>query len=145
MTALVALATATNAQDLILNQVDEFTGEAKKKTKYYQVGAEGGHKLYASIIRVDDVVALDLWSDVNQGCGGAVGNYVYFKYDAATALKLGDDIADIDCAERASSLFLIESSQVKGVTAIRLRQSEGYWDFNVSGDYSLEDLYNAVQ
>ena len=146
VTAILCLfATMATAQTLSLNETDPFTGEVKKRTKYEKIGAANGEYLYTAAIRVDNDYAIEFWSTHDQGCGGAVGNYTILLYPDGTTLELREDIAKIDCQDRASSFFLINPDEVKGVSKIRFRQSEGYVDYEVTGDYTLPELFQALQ
>ena len=96
--------------------------------------------------RVDDVVVLEMWTTNRMGCGGAVGNYTVLLKDDGSVVRLTDDIIDIECEERASSMYVVTNVDFANIKKIRFKQSDGYMDFDVAGRlYTLEELFNAVQ
>ena len=76
-----------------------------------------------------------------------MGNYVIFLFEDGSTLKLDDDIVDVDCEERAVSRFIISPSDLAGKTLKRIRfaQSEGYVDYDVMGEFTLNELFEAVK
>lgn len=141
----VALTTATYGQTLRVDEIDEFEGSEKKITKYYTVGREGSNFVGAGLGRIDDLVFLDIWTSDDLGCGGALGNYIILLYSDGTSKKLEKDENKVQCDDRASSLYIVNDVKLKDVVKIRVRQSEHFNDYVIEGEYTLEDLYNAVQ
>ena len=145
MCVAVALTTATYGQDLRVDEVDEFEGSRKKITKYYTIAKDGAEYVGAGIGRIDDLVFLDVWTSDDIGCGGAVGNYIILLYADGTSKKLDKDENKVKCEDRASSLYIVNDVNLKDVVKIRVRQSEAYNDYVIQGEYTLQDLLNAVQ
>ena len=142
----------TFGQNLTVNETDEFTGNEKRMTSYYEIGvaqvtSSMSYKLACATIRIDDAYAIDLWSSGDQGCAGAIGNYVIFLFDGGATLKLDDDLVDVECEERASSRYVIEPSEFEGKTLKRIRfaQSEGYIDYDFKGEFTMNQLIEAVK
>lgn len=134
-------------QELHMDKVDEFTGKSIKMTKSYKVGKRGSNTLYMSVRRVDDFHGIEFWSTSDQGCAGAVGNYVIFLNSAGESVKLDDDIVDIDCADNASSIYVLDTNQFSSfvISKIRFTQSDSYDDFEYSGEYTISQLIQSVQ
>ena len=145
---LLVLSLSVNGQKLWKNEVDEFTGDVKKFTNYYNAAKTDVGLIKASVARVDDFVALKLRSTSDLGCSGAVGNYVIFKFTDGTSYKMDNDEASIDCSDGATSMYLIKKDNPlnhKVISKIRLRMSEYYTDGAVYGTYTIKQLLNAVK
>ena len=137
-----------NAQDLSTNEVDSFTGNIKKFTKYYNIGKGNVGLIKASIARLDNTYFLKIKSTSDLGCSGANDNYVIFKFTDGTTLKLDDDISDIECANSSPSFYIIKAEGVlasKTIEMIRFRQSKYYTDATTYGTYSFVQLLDAVK
>ncbi len=144
----VALSFQLNAQKLWKNEVDDFTGDVKKFTNYYNIATTSVGKIKASAVRVNDFYYLKLKSTSDIGCAGARDNYAIIKFTDGTTLKLEKDLAEIDCADSSASLFSISPNSDlvnKKIDKIRFRQSKYYTDGNTSGTYSLSEIINATK
>ena len=142
----VVMASLTmTAQQLRVNQVDDFTGSTKKYTKFYNLAKTNVGYIKVSVMRVDDYIAIEVYSTSDLGCAGASGNYIMFLYEDGTSVKLDVDHRKINCKDNAPSLYLIKDLNTNGIAKIRLRQSEYYTDGVAYGSYSLSKLVNAVQ
>jgi len=144
---LAFLSTISFSQELRMNQVDEFTGKTIKVTKSYSVGKVGSGKLFMSFRRVDDSYGVEFWSTTDQGCSGANDNYVIFLSDDGTTISLNKDLADIDCSDMASSVYMIDLADFENlnVSKIRFAQSDGYIDFVFESEYTVQDHLNAIK
>tara|TARA_R110000787_G_scaffold92754_2_gene194872 strand:+ start:2371 stop:2946 length:576 start_codon:yes stop_codon:yes gene_type:complete len=148
---LLAMLTFTfglNAQDLSTNEVDDFTGDVKKFTKYYNIGKSDVGLIKASIARLSNTYFLKVKSTTDLGCSGATGNYIIFKFTDGTILKLDDDVSDIECADGSPSFYIIKAEGVlasKTIQMIRFRQSKYYTDATTYGTYSFVQLLDAVK
>ena len=145
---LLVLSLSVNGQKLWKNEVDEFTGNVKKFTNYYNAAKTDVGLIKASVARVDDFIALKLKSTSDIGCSGASGNYVIFKFTDGTSYRMDNDRADIDCSDDSVSMYIIKKDNPlnhKTVSKIRLRMSEYYTDGPVYGTYSINQLLNAVK
>jgi hypothetical protein len=131
-------------QELAVDRVDDFTGSIVRKTKYYKFGHTSYGAAHVAVARVDDDVFFEVWTTSDLGCGGAVGNYVTFLYGPGISKSFNEDLLDINCDNRASSMYLISDADVEGITKMRVKQSEHYQDFTFDGVYSLSELYDAV-
>ncbi len=144
----VALSLQLNAQKLWKNEVDDFTGDVKKFTNYYNIATTSVGKIKASAVRINDFYYLKLKSTSDIGCAGARGNYAIIKFTDGTTLKLEKDLAEIDCADSSASLFSISPNgdlANKEIDKIRFRQSKYYTDGNTSGTYSLSQIINVTK
>jgi hypothetical protein len=138
--------TFINAQELQTDKVDEFTGDVKKITKTYEF-AKGVSRVKGYVARIQDIHAIYMYSTLDMGCGGASGNYVIFLFEDGTNLKLDSDVADIDCADYATSIYVLDPKDFEGkvIKKIRFAQSESYDDCEWSGPYTVNELLQAVQ
>lgn len=144
----VALSLQLNAQKLWKNEVDDFTGDVKKFTNYYNIATTSVGKIKASAVRVNDFYYLKLKSTSDIGCAGARDNYAIIKFTDGTTLKLEKDLAEIDCADSSASLFSISPNgdlANKEIDKIRFRQSKYYTDGDTSGTYSLSQIINVTK
>jgi hypothetical protein len=134
------------AQELQTNKVDEFTGDVKKITKTYEF-AKGVSRVKGYVARIQDLHAIYIYSTMDMGCGGARGNYVIFLFEDGTNLKLDNDVADIDCSDYATSIYVLDPSDFEGkvVKKIRFAQSDSYDDCEWSGPYTINELLKVVQ
>ena len=137
--------TVTNAQMLVINETDEFTGAVKKITKSYTI-AKGVSKLKIAVGQVDALLAFYLTPSLDLGCGGSRSNYVIFKFTDGTTVKYSEDVADIDCGDNATSIYVADKTDIEGKTIekIRFSQSESYDDCTVGGEYTVNELITAV-
>ena len=151
--AAIAIALTTvfsaNAQNLSMNEVDEFTGQTKKVTEYYKVGKGNGYNLKLSVVQLSDGKAstfgMYFQTNGDLGCSGSVDEYVILKFTDGTTVKY-KGIGDVDCTDYATSTFIvnIEDFKDKTVEKIRLRRSEYYNDYEVGGSYTISELLTAV-
>ena len=151
--AAIAIALTTvlsaNAQNLSMNEVDEFTGQTKKVTEYYKVGKGNGYNLRLSVVQISDGKTSNFGmyfrTNVDLGCSGSVDEYVIFKFTDGTTAKY-EGIGDVDCTDYAISTFIIniEDFKDKTVEKIRLRRSDYYNDYEVEGNYTVSELLTAV-
>ena len=135
-----------HAQELQVNEVDEFTGDVKKITKTYEF-AKGVSRVKGYVARIQEVHAIYMYSTYDIGCGGAAGNYVIFLFEDGTNLKLDKDVAKIDCDDYAVSIYVLDPKDFEGKTIkkIRFAQSESYDNCEWSGPYTVNELLKAVQ
>ena len=148
LSLICAAAFGLNAQDLSTNEVDDFTGDVKKFTKYYNIGKSDVGLIKASIARLGNTYFLKVKSTTDLGCSGAAGNYIIFKFTDGTILKLDDDVSDIECADGSPSFYIIKAEGVlasKTIQMIRFRQSQYYTDATTYGTYSFVQLLDAVK
>ena len=138
----------SNAQSLITNEVDEFTGSTKKMTKTYNIAEGKGYLIKATAIKIDNLYAIYISSNADLGCAGSSDNYVIFKFVDATTIKL-KDVSSIDCKDEAPSTFIIKKDDLykfdKAIDKIRFKQSNLYLDANTTGTYSVSQLIKAVK
>jgi hypothetical protein len=148
LTAMIIVTLSVDAQKLRKNEVDDFTGYVKKYTNYYNAAKTDVGLLKASVLRIDDFVALKINSTSDLGCSGASGNYIIFKFTDGTSYRMDADKADIDCADDATSMYIIKKDNPlnhKVLSKIRLRMSEYYTDGVVYGTYTIKQLLDAVK
>ena len=145
----IVLSCQMNAQKLWKDEVDEFTGDVKKFTNYYNVATTNiGSTIKVSAIRLNDFYYIKMKSTSDLGCAGASDNYAIVKFTDGTTLNLGKDYADIDCSDSASSLFSSKDNSplfTKEIEKIRFRQSKYYTDGVTSGTYSLAQILKATK
>tara|TARA_R100000541_G_scaffold13397_1_gene22358 strand:+ start:93 stop:584 length:492 start_codon:yes stop_codon:yes gene_type:complete len=148
-TLLVVLLTTVSmsGQKLWKNEVDDFTGDVKKFTNYYNVAKTSTGILKLSALRINNFYYIKIKSTSDLGCSGASGNYVIFKFTDGTKIELRDDLSDIDCSDSMPSLFRIDFNSpliTKVVEKIRLRQSEYYTDGTTTGTYTVSQIIKAT-
>ena len=146
-TILAVIANISFSQELTIDKVDEFTGSTIKLTKYYKVGKRGSNVLYMSLRRVDDTYGIAFWSTLDQGCAGSTGNYTILLDSDNQTIKFDNDIADIDCADNGISVYVLtlEDADTFEIAKIRFAQSKSYDDFEYTGEYTLQQLIEAVK
>ena len=136
---------SASSQDLKIDKVDDFTGSVVKKTKYYQIASDSYGALYVSLARVDDDNFIEFWTTSDLGCGGAVGNYIILLYKDGSRKEFREDLLDISCEDRPSSMYQITAEDIEGASRVRIKQSDHYQDFHFNGVYTVAELFNAVQ
>lgn len=142
---LTLISTTACSQSLRVDKVDDFTGEITRRTEYYTVGTNRAGKLKAAAVRIGDNIYLELFSAADQGCAGAVDNYVSFLFDDGTTYTNDMDVNKITCEDLASSYYVVSREDFTGaITRIRFKQSEGYIDYEVDGDYTIQSLIALV-
>ena len=144
---MVVLALGMNAQQLTKNEVDDFTGEVKKFTEYYNIAKTSRGSFKAGIERIDNVYWIELYSTTDLGCSGTSGNKVIFKFTDGTSVKLFDR-SQIDCRDGATSSFIVEAGSplfTKDIEKIRFEQSQYYADGETYGPFSLAELLQATK
>lgn len=145
---MVALTFSMNAQKLWKNEVDDFTGDVKKFTNYYNVATSDVGTIKVSAIRLNDFYYIKMKSTSDLGCAGARDNYAIIKFTDGTTLKLDRDLSDIECADSSPSLFTLSANSplfTKEIEKIRFRQSKYYTDGVTSGTYSLAQIIAATK
>lgn len=142
---LAAISAMGFGQDLRKNETDEFTGDVKKITEFYPV-AEGVGTLKLSAFHIGTLTGFYCYSTADLGCCGTNSNYIIFKFSDNTTLKLDNDRADIDCSSGAISIYVLDPSQIenKTITKIRIQMSEYYDDLEVKGEYTIQQLFEAI-
>ena len=141
---MVALTLGMNAQSLRVNETDEFTGDVKKFTKYYNIAKTNVGTLSASVLRINNHIFLKVSSSADLGCAGAHDNYITFLFSDGTKVTL-DDLADISCKDSSSSLFRLSDIDFCLLTKIRFRQSKHYTDGSVYGTFTLQQQIDATK
>jgi len=137
-----------NAQKLWKDEVDDFTGDIKKFTNYYNVATTNVGTLKVSAIRLNDFYYIKMKSTSDLGCSGASDNYAIIKFTDGTTLKLDKDYSDIDCSDSTPSLFTLNANSplfTKEIEKIRFKQSKYYTDGVTSGTYSLAQILEATK
>ena len=148
--ATLLFAFSMNGQELRVNTTDEFTGVTKRVTNNYKV-ANNLTNIYFSVgyfsDNTGDLYVFYAHSTLDLGCSGARGNQMIFLFDDGTTLVLDDDISDINCGDNPSSVFVFDPQDFEGktVTKIRFKQSKLYDDCEVTGDFTINQLIEAVQ
>tara|TARA_R110000822_G_C15051461_1_gene466469 strand:- start:88 stop:552 length:465 start_codon:yes stop_codon:yes gene_type:complete len=146
--AMVALTFGMNAQLLSQNEVDDFTGDVIKRTKFYNIATTNVGKVNAKAIRINNSYYLSVYSTADLGCAGASDNYLMFIFTDGTKIKLDNDLYDIDCSDSAPSLFRLKDNSPlfnKVIEKIRFNQSDYYTDGTTSGSYSLAQIIGATK
>lgn len=151
MLLLLLFSFVINAQQLRVNEVDDFTGNSKKFSKNYIIGVRGQRHLKASFKNINDSYAVSVYvTSKSFGCSGTDKSYIIFLFEDGTKLRLGKDVEDINCRDYATSTFRISSSELymlsnRVVKKIRFSQSDGYWDFDTSGTYSVSQQISIIK
>ena len=150
LTALFIFSFAS-AQELAKNEVDEFTGSIQKFSKTYIIakGVKGVGKVKAYVGHIDDSYALFVHSTADLGCAGSSG-YIIFLFEDKSQYKIDDDVANIDCSDFASSIFIIDPTEFVGKTLSKIRFSQGdsYDDFvanSNTAEFKMSQLIDVVQ
>lgn len=144
----IAFSCQMNAQKLWKDEVDDFTGDVKKFTNYYNVATTDVGTLKVSALRLNDFYYIKMKSTSDLGCAGARDNYIFFKFTDGTTLELRKDLSDIDCSESTPSLYSLKNSSplfTKEIEKIRFRQSKYYTDGVTSGTYTLAQIIAATK
>jgi len=144
----IAFSCQMNAQKLWKDEVDDFTGDVKKFTNYYNVATTNVGTLKVSAIRLNDFYYIKMKSTSDLGCSGASDNYAIIKFTDGTTLKLDKDYSDIDCSDSTPSLFSLNANSplfTKEIEKIRFKQSKYYTDGVTSGTYSLAQILEATK
>lgn len=132
---------------LTKNVVDDFTGDVIKSTSYEIVG-KGVGAIKAKLANINGNYYIYMYSLSDLGCSGARGNSLKVRFVDGSVLDLGEDIADIDCADYAVCIFRIDdvnAVQGKSIDKIRLTMSEYYDDINVNSANFFEDAINILK
>ena len=141
---LIGMTLGMNAQSLRVNETDEFTGDVKKFTKYYNIAKTNLGTLSASVLRINNSTFLKVSSSTDLGCAGARDNYIIFLFSDGTKITL-DDLADVSCKDSSSSMFNIGDIDFSLLTKIRFQQSKYYTDGSVYGTFTLQQQINATK
>ena len=133
-------------QDIRIEKVDAFDESITRSTKWYEVGkSSNGKVLMCAGWHIKGSALVEFWVNTELGCAGAIGNYVMFKFDDGSTLKIDTDEAPVNCKDYASSFFLADDFPDKVVTHIRLRQGDTYMDIVVEGKYTVQQLIERAQ
>jgi hypothetical protein len=144
----IVLSCQMNAQKLWKDEVDDFTGDVKKFTNYYNVATTDVGTIKVSAIRLNDFYYIKMKSTADLGCSGASDNYAIIKFTDGTTLRLDKDYSDIDCSDSTPSLFSLSVNSplfTKEIEKIRFKQSKYYTDGATSGTYSLSQILAATK
>ena len=144
----IAFSCQMNAQKLWKDEVDDFTGDVKKFTNYYNVATTDVGTLKVSAIRLNDFYYIKMKSTSDLGCSGASDNYAIIKFTDVTTIKLNKDYSVIDCSDSTPSLFSLSANSplfTKEIEKIRFKQSKYYTDGVTSGTYSLAQIIAATK
>jgi hypothetical protein len=129
---------------LIMNEIDEFTGNLKKYTEIVTVGSTKRNENNYSInlvISLGKIVSsgkityiIKLRTPNELGCTGSSKNYVMIKFNNGEVIKLDNDIAEIDCQRSAFSKYLLTDDvlnklRYNEIQSIRFQKSEFYDDY----------------
>lgn len=145
-----------SSQELLIDRVDDFTGELTKITAPFKIGEsiqkhDAGNVIDILVARIGETYGLYVNTTSNIGCAGANGNTIIFKFKDGTLLTLNDE-GNIDCSISASSIFELNSANLKRLESntidmIRLSKSEGRIDVKVPLDnkYTIKELIAAVK
>jgi hypothetical protein len=148
--AAILFLSTTFAQELRVNEVDDFTGSSKMITKNYAVGNSGLGKLFSYTVKVKDSYGIGFYTnDLDLGCSGTSKSYVTFLFTDKTTLRLSQDIYDIDCSSGAESMFALVESELetlktKQISKIRFSQSKYFADFDYQVTYSIKQLLEVL-
>jgi len=131
---------------LTKNEIDEFTGDLIKNTKFISIGGTKRDKSNNSVSLVTwmgKIVSSDkklfvikMRTPSELGCSGSDKNYAMIKFMDNVVIKLDNDIAKIDCGKNAVSVFLLTNDilnklRYNEIKSVRFRQSEYYADYDV--------------
>ena len=145
--ALIAV-NVSNAQQLRIDEVDDFTGDVKKFSNYYNVAKTEVGLIKVSTVRINSSYFMKVISTFDLGCSGVTGNYIIVMFADGTRVEIRKDHSDIDCSKGSASLFVVKDGSplfTKEITKIRFKQSEYYTDGVTAGTYSLAQLFTAVK
>ena len=138
------------AQKLELNEVDEFTGTSKKRTKLVQYNSSFGQVFVLQVAKFDSSHYAYFAHNPKLGCAGDVDNYVIFLFDDGSTLELKEDLAEIDCGGFPKSCYKFDPKdfQEKNISKIRLRMGSGPVDAEwmmKRSKFTFNQLVQAVQ
>jgi len=142
---MVALTLGMNAQSLRVNEIDEFTGNKKKITKFYNIAKTDVGTIRASVLAINSFTFLSVNSTADLGCAGANKNKIIFLFEDGNTIMLDKDLSDINCKDSAGSLFDITGLDFTGLAKVRFQQSEYYTQGPVYGSFSLQQQVNATK
>ena len=132
---------------LTKNVVDDFTGDVVKATSYEVIG-KGVADIKVRLANINGFYYIYIYSLYDLGCCGARDNSLKVRFVDGSVLDLGEDIADIDCADYAQCIFRIDdvnAVQGKSIDKLRLTMSEYYDDVEVNTDNFFEDAINILK
>jgi hypothetical protein len=131
---------------LTKNEIDEFTDDFKRFSKYISIGGTKPDKRKYSgnlvvwmgkvVSSSDKSYAIYLRTPMELGCSGSDKNYVMIKFNDNEVITLENDIAEIDCGKNAVSTYLLPDNVLNKfrndkIKSVRFQQSEFYADFYV--------------
>tara|TARA_R110000737_G_scaffold346484_1_gene376339 strand:- start:546 stop:1001 length:456 start_codon:yes stop_codon:yes gene_type:complete len=143
--SIVALTFSMSGQSLRINETDEFTGNKKKITKFYNIAKTNVGTIKASVLAINSFTFLSVNSTADLGCAGSHKNNIIFLFEDGTTIKLDKDLSDINCKDSAGSLFDITGLDFTGVAKVRFQQSEYYTQGPVYGSFSLQQQVNVTK
>jgi len=142
---MVALTFGMNAQSLRVNETDEFTGNKKKITKFYNIAKTDVGIIKASVLAINSFTFLSVNSTADLGCAGSHKNRIIFLFENGTTILLDKDLSDINCKDSAGSLFDITGLDFTGLAKVRFQQSEYYTQGPVYGSFTLQQQIDATK
>ena len=156
LVTMLAFTFQSNAQKLIVDEVDAFTGHHTKETNENTVfKRKSGGNLYLAAKSVsyegDTSFYLKLDPSSDLGCVGARDNYVIFKFNDGSTERFDNDLANLDCGTYRSSIFLLGTESAifkrsKQIVMIRLSQSEYYTTYDViKGNATIGEIVDLVK
>lgn len=131
---------------LTLNEIDEFTGDFKRLTKYVSIGGTKKDKnnyssnlvvwLAKIVSSTEKLYFINLRTPLEIGCSGSQKNYAMFKFIDDEVITLEEDLAEIDCGKNAVSTFILSEKDIvkfkqHELKSVRFKQSEFSADFYV--------------
>jgi len=131
------------SQKLITNEVDPFTGVRCVITGYERTG-KGTDAIYISVFYIGGQTGLYVYAGRDIGCSGVSNNKLMILCTDGTVINCGEDLAKIDCADNATSIYTIDAEQLneKSIMKVRLQQSDGYID----ADWTMnQTLYQFIK
>ena len=125
---------------------DEFTKEYRKATIVYPF-SDSPSGLTGLVGNVNGRIFFSVKPEKNIGCTGSPENYVIFLFTDGTTYKVINDISKADCTGESQSAYTISTYMFKGkkVAKIRVKQTNGYEDFNWTCPFDMNDFINAVK
>lgn len=144
--ALAAISISVSAQKLQTDKVDEFTGSHRRVTELELIGKSpmGAH---ASAFNIDGTFGIYIFTLADIGCSGTKDGQITFLFTDNTKFTAEVDHGEIDCAQAAISIFVLDPEAFTGKTVSKFRftRSDGYADYTWAGKYTMEQLFNAVK
>lgn len=143
MGAMLLFMQLGNAQKLITNEVDPFTGVRCVVTSLERTG-KGTDFIYISTFYIGGQTGLYVQAGRDIGCAGVTNNKFMILCTDGTVINCGEDLGKIDCADDATSIFTIDAEKLSGksIMKLRLSQSEGYID----ADWTMnQTLYQFIK